>query len=82
MRVGPFELPDDTFATGLPVCYEILLYLSSRMARLNPGETLEFITNDSEAEGKIPSWCEARDYALLDNQSLPDGRRRFLIRKG
>ena len=77
----PVEIPDDTFATGLTVCYEILLYLSSRLARLKVGETLEFITDDPEAGDKIPPWCETREYMLLDNQALSNGRRRFLIQK-
>jgi TusA-related sulfurtransferase len=82
MSAAPSESPNDTFATGLPVCYELLLYLSSRLARLSPGETLEFITDDPEADDQIPPWCEARNYTLLDSRSLPDGQRRFLIRKG
>lgn len=82
MSAALSESPDDTFATGLPVCYELLLYLSSRLARLNAGETLEFITGDPESDDQIPPWCEARHYTLLDSQPLPDGRRRFLIRKG
>ncbi len=82
MSAAPSEQPDDTFATGLPVCYELLLYLSSRLARLEPGETLEFIADDPEANDQIPPWCEARHYSLLDSETLSDGRRRFLIRKG
>ena len=81
MNNRPIEIPDDSFTTGLPVCYEILLYLSSRLARLDVGETLEFVTDDPEANDKIPPWCEARDYTLLDNQQLPDAWRRFLIQK-
>jgi len=73
--------PHDSFATGLEICYEVLLYLSSRLARLAPGETLEFITSDPEAGDKIPPWCETRAYTLLSTQRLPDGRQGFLIRK-
>jgi TusA-related sulfurtransferase len=73
--------PKDSFATGLEICYEVLLYLSSRLARLAPGETLEFITSDPEADDKIPPWCEARGYTLLSTQRLANGRQAFLIRK-
>jgi len=73
--------PDDTFASGLQICYEVLLYLSSRMMKLKPGDVLEFITDDPDADAKIPPWCDLREYTLLDSQPLPNGRRRFLIRK-
>ncbi len=56
----PADAPRDTFATGLEICYEVLLYLSSCLARLKPGEVLEFITADPEAADKIPAWCDAR----------------------
>jgi TusA-related sulfurtransferase len=71
--------PDDTFDTNLPVCYEILLYLSSRLARLTPGDTLEFVTGDPTAADKIPPWCDARDYILLEHQTLANSKQRFLI---
>ncbi len=77
----PIDNPADTFASRLEICYEVLLYLSSRLARLRPGETLEFITTDPGAGEKIPSWCEMRGYTLLSSQVLPDGRHQFLIRR-
>ena len=80
-RETPADAPRDTFATGLEICYEVLLYLSSRLARLTAGEVLEFITADPEAAEKIPSWCDAREYTLLGSERLPDGRQQFLIRK-
>lgn len=73
--------PNDTFSTDLVICYEVLLYLSSRLARLAPGETLEFVTGDPEAAETIPPWCEAREYTLIERTTLTDGRLRFLIRK-
>ena len=79
--VPPIRSPQDTFASGLDICYEVLLYLSSRLARLKPGETLEFITRAARAEEKITSWCEAHEYTLLASELLPDGRHRFLIQK-
>ncbi len=75
------QSPQDAFSTGLNVCFEVLLYLSSRLARLQPGETLEFIARDPGAEDKIQEWCEARGYTLLLSEPLPDGRQRFLIQK-
>ena len=75
------DAPQDTFASGLEICYEVLLYLSSRVNRLKQGDVLEFITSDPEAGNKIPGWCEMRGYTLLDTQTLPDGRQQFLIRK-
>jgi TusA-related sulfurtransferase len=72
---------EHTFASDLEICYEVLLYLSSRLARLKSGEVLEFITGDADAEDKITEWTDERDYPLLDVSTLPDGRHRFLIRK-
>jgi TusA-related sulfurtransferase len=72
---------NDEFASNLQVCYEILLYLSSRLARLQPGETLAFTTSDPEAEEKIPEWCDARGYTLLESGLSDDGRLRFVIQK-
>ena len=75
------ESPQDAFSTGLDVCFEVLLYLSSRLARLKPGETLEFIARDPGAEDKLQSWCDVRGYTLQLSEPLPDGRHRFLIQK-
>jgi len=75
------ETPADSFDSNLQVCYEILLYLSSRLARLKQGESLEFITGDAEAADKIPDWCDVRGYSLLGSGLTPDGRHRFLIQK-
>jgi TusA-related sulfurtransferase len=71
----------DTFESNLEICYEVLLYLSSRLAKLKPGEMFEFITGDLSASEKIPEWCDQRGYSLLTSESLPDARLRFLIKK-
>ena len=71
--------PGSTFESNLEICYEVLLFLSSRLARLRPGEILEFITGDPDAHEKIPAWCEIRDYSLLESGYTADGRGRFLI---
>ncbi len=76
-----FQSPQDVFSTGLDVCFEVLLYLSSRMARLKSGETLEFIARDPGAEEKIQEWCDLRGSTLQLSERLPDGRQRFLIQK-
>jgi TusA-related sulfurtransferase len=74
-------VPHDTFASGLDICYEVLLYLSNRLSRLERGQVLAFVTSDPEATDKIPAWCDVRGYTLLASQVLPDRRQRFLIRK-
>ena len=71
----------DQFATNLEICYEVLLYLSSRLAKLQPGETLAFVTSDPEAAEKIQSWCDARGFTLLESGPSDDGRQRYLIQK-
>lgn len=75
------DQPDDRFDSNLEICFEILLYLSSRMAALEPGGVLAFVSGDPEAPGKIPPWCEARGYTLLEQRTEPDGRVRFVIRR-
>ena len=70
------------FTCNMEICFEILLYLSSRMGKLKAGETFEFITSDPEALDKIPPWTEQREFDLLSSDLLADGRYRFLIRKG
>jgi TusA-related sulfurtransferase len=72
---------EDSFDSNLEICYEILLYLSSRMAKLEPGGVLSFVSGDPEAPEKIPPWCDMRGYTLLDQQALAGGRTRFLIRR-
>jgi TusA-related sulfurtransferase len=72
----------ETFTSNLEICYEVLLYLASRMARLPAGEALEYISNDPEAAAKISAWCEAREFTLTCCERLPDDRWRFVIEKG
>ena len=71
----------NSFDSNLPVCYEILLYLASRMAKLEPGQTLEFITSDASAAESVPEWCEMRGYKLQTLETLTDQRLRFLLAK-
>jgi TusA-related sulfurtransferase len=70
-----------TFASDLEICYEVLLYLSSRLRQVAPGQTLEFVSGDPQAEEKVCAWIEQREYVLLDHSRLPDGRWRFLIQR-
>ncbi len=77
------ELPiGETFASNLEICYEVLLYLSSRLARLKAGEALEYLSADPSAEAKIRAWCDARAYTLAACEQLLDGRWRFVIQRG
>ncbi len=71
----------DSFDSNLPVCYEVLLYLASRMHKLEPGETLEFITGDTSAANRIAEWCDMRGYTLLTHDKAQDGRLRFVLQK-
>lgn len=73
--------PADSFSTRLEVCYEVLLYLASRMQHLAPGETMEFVSCDPHAHTEILNWVELRDYELLEVEALPDGQTRFLMRR-
>jgi TusA-related sulfurtransferase len=67
----------DSFDSNLNVCYEVLLYLSSRLMRLSPGVPFTFVTADSSAVETIPRWCDERGYTLLCVDRQPAGRWKF-----
>jgi TusA-related sulfurtransferase len=73
--------PADSFSTGLEVCYEVKLYLTSLMSQLAEGGVLEFISSDPHAVQELKPWAELRGYEILDIQPLDDTRTRFLIRR-
>lgn len=77
------ELPGagarDSFETDVSVCFELLLFLSGRLAKLPAGAPLEFISRDPQAHERIVAWCEERGYTLHEARLLPDGRQRFVI---
>jgi len=77
----PAQMPQDTFSTHLKVCYEVLLYLNSRLAKLHSGDVLEFVSDDPNAVDEIANWCDLRGYSLLSVDALPTAQWRFLIRK-
>jgi len=67
----------DLFESNLAVCYEVLLYLSSRLMRLPPGAPFTFVTADPNAAEAIPPWCDLRGFSLLSAQRESDGRWKF-----
>jgi len=72
----------NSFASDMLVCYEIRLYLSSRLTKLAEGEPFEFLTSDPDAPGAIPEWCDLRGFTLLNYEpaeSRTDGRARFVL---
>jgi len=71
----------DSFTSGLEVCFEILLYLNSRMRHLAPGQCFEFITTDSQARDRVADWCDLRGYTLLTAEPTPENGWRLLIQK-
>lgn len=78
------ENPTDRFSSTMQVCYEILLYLNSRMGKLQPGEVLEFVTTDPGTQDEIPQWCELRGYTLLSVEQIaatPLEQWRYTIQK-
>ena len=67
----------DLFESNLIVCYEVLLYLSSRLMRLPPGAPFTFVTSDPDAAETIASWCDLRGYSLSSIHREPDGHWKF-----
>ena len=64
------------------VCYEIRLYLASRLAKLAPGEPFEFLTTDPTAPETVPEWCDLRGFTLISSEPAAmraDGRSRFVL---
>jgi len=80
-QYNPISLAN-SFATDMLVCYEIRLYLSSRLAKLAEGVPFEFLTTDPDAPEAIPEWCDQRGYTLISSElaeTRTDGRSRFVI---
>ncbi len=71
----------DSFTSGLEVCFEILLYLNSRMRHLAPGDCFEFISTDPEARERVAEWCDLRGYCLLSSEAMLENGWRLLIQK-
>lgn len=76
------QQPKAQFSTQLDVCYEIKLYLASLMHKLAPGDVLEFISTDPNAQYELEEWVTLRGHDLIESQPLDAHRTRFLIRKG
>lgn len=70
-----------TFATDLEICYEVLLFLASRMAKVAPGDALTFISADPDAAAKVEEWCAYRGFVLEEATVIDAGHTRLVIRK-
>lgn len=71
----------EPFRCGLPVCYEVKLYLATRINQLAEGQVLEFISPDPNAAHELDDWAALRGYEIIDTQPLDNQQTRFLIRR-
>jgi|GEM_PF-3801198 len=70
-----------SFSSGLEVCFEIKLFLASRIEPLEDGAVFEFISAHPNAKAEVEPWVYERGYDLLEVQDLDNNQTRFLIRR-
>jgi tRNA 2-thiouridine synthesizing protein A len=71
----------DLDATGL-LCPLPVLKARKRLAALAPGAVLRVTADDPAAVVDIPHFCAEAGHALLSQEALPGGARRYRIRRG
>jgi tRNA 2-thiouridine synthesizing protein A len=55
---------DDVWDAGDLGCGELVLELSTRLARLRPGQVLKLIARDPGAPADLPAWCRLTGHTL------------------
>jgi tRNA 2-thiouridine synthesizing protein A len=75
-----YIIPDSVLDAGDTGCTELIMMIFTTMKTLNPGETLEVLSNDEAADLDIAAWCHMTGHTLLDSNSRSNPKR-ILIRK-
>jgi len=64
------------------LCPLPVLKLRRALARLPPGATVAMVATDPAAVLDVPHFCAEGGHELLASDPLPDGARRYLVRRG
>ena len=73
-------VPDIVLDASDSGCTELIMMIFQTMKTLNPGETLEVLSNDEAADLDIAAWCHMTGHTILASHSKSDPKR-ILIRK-
>ena len=64
------------------LCPLPVLRLRKALAALPPGATVALVTTDPAAVLDVPHFCAEAGHELVASDPLPDGARRYLVRRG
>lgn len=74
--------PDAEIDARHLLCPLPVLKLRRTLAPLPPGATVALVATDPAAVLDVPHFCAEGGHALLASDPLPDGARRYLVRRG
>ncbi len=74
-------MPEEIDALGL-LCPLPVLRARKALAALPVGATLAILADDPAAAVDMPHFCAEQGHALIAQDPLPGGARRYVIRKG
>lgn len=64
------------------LCPLPVLKLRRTLAALAPGTTVAMVATDPAAVLDVPHFCAEAGHQLIASDPLPDGARRYLVRRG
>ena len=64
------------------LCPLPVLRLRKALAALPPGATVALVATDPAAVLDVPHFCAEAGHELVASDPLPDGARRYLVRRG
>lgn len=74
--------PDTEIDARHLLCPLPVLKLRRVLAPLPTGATVALVATDPAAVLDVPHFCAEGGHALLSSDPLPDGARRYLVRRG
>lgn len=74
--------PDAEIDARHLLCPLPVLKLRRVLAPLLPGATVALVATDPAAVLDVPHFCAEGGHQLLSSDPLPDGARRYLVRRG
>jgi len=61
-------MADERWDAGDLGCGQLVFGLKERLARLEPGQTLEVVARDAGAPVDLPAWCRTTGHTLLSGE--------------